>query len=271
MKRVPFCHKGVHRLGLNSVQKNVYTVLVSYADGKGLAWPNWGTMLADSGLSRPALGDALTVLMAMQLIREHGRVSRAGGGKKTVVWEIAEIDNDGNVSPFGTHTPEPEPELPPISDEVAPISDEVAPKPKAKPKAKPKPKPKPKTSEIPAELLAVDGFADAWADWVAYRQQAKLRPLTAIGTTRQFSAMVKAVGGGVDVVACIDKAITSNWQSVHLDAVKAQSQSQSITKAAPKKELNILDKMRLQIGAEFDEILKEDAAKTTSTIEALPF
>ena len=103
------------------------------------------------------------------------------------------------------------------------------PKPKTKPQPKPKTKPKPKPeTEIPAELLAVDGFAAAWADWLTYRKQAKLQALTPIALTRQFSAMVTAASGGVDVVACINKAITSNWQGIHLDTqTKPQPQPQA--------------------------------------------
>lgn len=235
--------------------------------GVRFVFPSVATIMEYTGLTRSPVYDALGWLAKNGWITPQEQKTKVGHRKG---WLIAEIDSETGLpvpeSESGepqTHTPEPEPELPHISEELPPKTSE------APPISKPKPKPKP-TTEIPAELLAVDGFADAWADWVAYRQQAKLRLMGAIGTTRQFSAMIKAVSEGVDVVACIDKAITSNWQGVHLDAVN-KPQSQAVTKAAPKKELNILDKMRLQIGAEFDEILKEDAAKTTSTIEALPF
>lgn len=271
-----FCAKSVFTDAPNELTGNdihVYTYLVACSNAKdGMAWPSLESIATDTRLSRATVSRAITNLTGSGLVvikKRTTRKTKRGRGVNMYFLPKVLVDQVG---------PEPEPELPPISSElphisseVPPISDEVAPKPEPKPKPKKAPKPKPTpTTEIPAELLAVDGFADAWADWVAYRQQAKLRPLTAIGTTRQFSAMVKAVSEGVDVVACIDKAITSNWQGVHLDAVKPQSQG--ITKAAPKKELNILDKMRLQIGVEFDEILKEDAAKTTtSTLEALPF
>lgn len=222
--------------------------------GVRFVFPSVATIMEYTGLTRSPVYDALGWLAKNGWITPQEQKTKVGHRKG---WLIAEIDSETGLPvpesesgepPAQTHTPTPEPEpaeefnsqlgeefLNANLGETAYLDDpepqEVAPKPKPKPKTKTK-----TTTEIPAELLAVSGFAEAWADWVAYRQQAELRPMTAIGTTRQFSAMIMAVGGGVDVVACIDKAITSNWQGVHLDAVNNQPQSQAITKAAPNTE-----------------------------------
>lgn len=138
-----------------------------------------------------------------------------------------------------------------------------------KPKTKPKTKPKPELPPMPAELVAVSGFASAWANWLEYRGQAKLKTLTPIGLTRQWSALITAHDRGCDIVAAIDTAITSHWQGIH-----PKSATNGGVAVAPKAELSVLDKIRLAQNAAFEAILNDEttpkAAKTVDT-EALPF
>ena len=108
-------------------------------------------------------------------------------------------------------------------------------KPQPKPKTKPKPKPKPKPeTEIPAELLAVDGFAAAWGKWEKHHRERgnKLTPTT---KAAQLEKAVLMLGLGVDVVAVIARSTEQGYTGLFWDNAKPQTtQPQPQAKSAQK-------------------------------------
>lgn len=75
---------------------------------------------------------------------------------------------------------------------------------------------------IPGKLAAVQGFREAWAEWIEYRKQRRLSmlPMT-------LNRQLKILSGEPDAVGCIEKSIANGWQGLFETKGKNHDQKQS--------------------------------------------
>lgn len=293
-----FCAKSVFTDAPNDLTGNdihVYTYLVACSNAKdGMAWPSLESIATDTRLSRATVSRAITNLTGSGLVvikKRTTRKTKRGRGVNMYFLPKVLADQVGpEPQPKPTMTRQERAKL--MAAQMDAMSDEefdaqmdyewldadlgelkhlddpellddidVVELPKPKPKAKAKAELPP----MPAELVAVSGFASAWAKWLEYRSQAKLGALTPISLTCQWSALITAHNGGCDIVAAVDVAITSGWQGIH-----PKPATNSGLAVAPKAELSILDQMRIAQNAAFEAILADEATTVKPDTEALP-
>lgn len=97
---------------------------------------------------------------------------------------------------------------------------------KKKNKNKKEEKEKEKTEDLfPAEILSVDGLKDAYQDFLSYRKELKLKPLTQRGINLQVKFLLEQP----DPFAVIENSIKNNWQGLFPINRRDNGQQQQLT------------------------------------------
>ncbi|MEL6348451.1 MAG: helix-turn-helix domain-containing protein [Myxococcota bacterium] len=132
------------------------------------------------------------------------------------------------IEPVSEPIIEPDPPIPPQGDLLSGLRTDP---PEADPPPEPAPAPKPKrrasltldeilTIPIPAELTRLEGFSDAWSDWVRLRQKGRGKWKEARQVERMLSKLARFAGDGLDVLTGLETAYERSWQGISRDYLR---------------------------------------------------
>ena len=157
-------------------------------DESGSAWPSIGTISRKSGLSESQTHRAITNLVAIGELKVDRRAGVDGGNLSNLFTVLV---GGVNLLPGGVahDTRGVSPMTPKSSLEPSTIK-------------------KPSLSPLPSELDHED-FKSAWNDYIAYRKEARMKPLIARTVSARFKTFTE--WGRPTAITAIRNAICNGW------------------------------------------------------------